>query len=522
MGSHSGSAGPWGREESWGEKKNTWFDSRRRPEEEQLRYMPPRSPPSESSPGHPSQIPVPKSTSPKGRTRRSHDARAPPLLPPVASITGFSQGLPVVDTGSPQGFRNLGMQNILNPAVEYEPMRHPQRVSQSPRRTASAALTLSQTPQLSPRIRKRNQEASPNRQSHNRSESRPPRRLLTPKSPALRALSQGARGSPSGRHLRGMSNAPNESRVYTAEPGESPLGRIPPLPAMVHGQQGMTSSGLQSFDHAPASYANSTTSYSANTQGHMGSPSGSSNMAEREAPSPFRPPQRSYGPSQPAYQMELQTDAGATMIVPVEVDTQQASKLADEKRKRNAGASARFRQRRKEKEQAASQSIAELQKQLRDLTEERDYYMTERNFLHEVLSRTPGAVLTARPPSPRARRSQTARSYTVGPPEQPSNPEYTRHDTGDPPPAQRRRTSDYQPNFPPGQMTSPGYTPHYQPTAGPTYALPPPPGPPGLPDMRLHAPTSVPQHPVHSSIPPPVGPASRPPHYDPFRRDMNP
>lgn len=203
------------------------------------------------------------------------------------------------------------------------------------------------------------------------------------------------------------------------------------------------------------------------------------------------------------------------MIVPVEVDTQQASKLADEKRKRNAGASARFRQRRKEKEQAASQSIAELQKQLRDLTEERDYYMSERNYLHDALSRTPGAVLTARPPSPRSRRAQVGRTYAVAPQEQPSNSEYTRHETGDPPPAQRRRTSDFQPSFQPGPMTSPGYTQHFPSAGSPAYALPPPPGPSGIPDMRMHAPTGIPQHSIHPST-------TRPsPYNDPFRRDMN-
>lgn len=491
----------------------------------------PRSPPREQPSGHLTQPSLPISASPKGRDKRSYDAQAPPLLPPVASITGYTPGISVgsasVDTGSPQGLRNLGMHSILNPATGYEPLRHPQRISQSPRRSASAALGFSQTPLVSPRVRKRNDEASPNRYQQNQSESRSARRVLTPKSPGLRAFSQGARGSPGGRHLRGTSTTPYESRVYTAEPGESPSGRIPPLPTMIHGHQNTPASGTPSYDQATsmlpgsASYANSTASYSANTQGHMGSPSGSSIIAEREVHSPFRPPQRSYGPSQPAYQMELQTDAGATMIVPVEVDTQQASKLADEKRKRNAGASARFRQRRKEKEQAASQNIAELQKQLRDLTEERDYYMAERNYLHDVIARTPGVVLSARPPSPRVRRAQASRQYGAGPQEQPANQDYARQDTGEPPPAQRRRTSEFQPSYVASHMTSPGYAQHFQPVSASTYTLPPPPGPPALPDLRSHPATSGAQHLVHSSIPAPLASAPRPPPYDPFRRDMN-
>ncbi|RMZ75873.1 hypothetical protein DV737_g5081, partial [Chaetothyriales sp. CBS 132003] len=89
-----------------------------------------------------------------------------------------------------------------------------------------------------------------------------------------------------------------------------------------------------------------------------------------------------YHIGQTGYQMTLETDQGP-LIVPVELDLQQASKVADEKRKRNAGASARFRARRKEKEKEASQKISDLQQELREMKQERDFYRNERDFFRD-------------------------------------------------------------------------------------------------------------------------------------------
>jgi len=58
----------------------------------------------------------------------------------------------------------------------------------------------------------------------------------------------------------------------------------------------------------------------------------------------------------------------------IPIDTNAASKVADEKRKRNAGASARFRQRRKERERDMGSRIAELEQKLRIVEQERDHY----------------------------------------------------------------------------------------------------------------------------------------------------
>lgn len=70
------------------------------------------------------------------------------------------------------------------------------------------------------------------------------------------------------------------------------------------------------------------------------------------------------------------------LVVPV--DTQQGSKLADEKRKRNAGASARFRQRRKEKEKEASHSIQRLEARVKELDDLNGWYRNERDHLRQV------------------------------------------------------------------------------------------------------------------------------------------
>jgi hypothetical protein len=100
------------------------------------------------------------------------------------------------------------------------------------------------------------------------------------------------------------------------------------------------------------------------------------------------------------YMMTFETEKGP-MTVPVEVDVQQASKLADEKRKRNAGASARFRARRKDKEKEFRDKIESHQKTIRELQEEAQFYFRERNFYRDIVAGALGPMqLPPRPPSP--------------------------------------------------------------------------------------------------------------------------
>ena len=89
--------------------------------------------------------------------------------------------------------------------------------------------------------------------------------------------------------------------------------------------------------------------------------------------------------------------------IQVPLDVQAASKVVDEKRKRNATVSHRFRQRRKEKEQETSDSISKLEAKVRELTEEKQYYQQERDFLQDVVLRNQ-ILIKARPLSLRRRR----------------------------------------------------------------------------------------------------------------------
>lgn len=98
-------------------------------------------------------------------------------------------------------------------------------------------------------------------------------------------------------------------------------------------------------------------------------------------------PMTTTGPTNSYQMMTLQTSSG-TMQVPV--DIQAASKLADEKRRRNAGASARFRERRKRKEVEASATISRLERQVKELSEDSDYYRRERDYFVNAVLQMPG------------------------------------------------------------------------------------------------------------------------------------
>lgn len=400
------------------------------------------------------------------------------VLPSVATLTAYGELDPSA-RGTEANIlpppRAFGFQSILNPTFDGGSSRTSARATLSPGRSASAAFTQSSAPVNSPRVRKRGNDASSPGQLYQGSELRPGRRLLTPKpkSPAMRSSSQGTRGSPS--NLSQL-YAGTDPRIYTAEPGETLRGTIPPLPPVPQNftaQEPATSLAGGEPLHTPMHpYSYPQATYPSTTTGHTGSPAGSSSIgvADREGGSPYhssvsdpssstnriqtvhgnqlhgRSPTRTYGAGQPPYQMELTTESGP-MILPVEVDVQQASKLADEKRKRNAGASARFRQRRKEKEVAASGHISDLQRQVRELTEDRDFYLNERNMFRDMFARTPGASLPPRPSSPRLRRSQSQVPYAAAHLVPSPSIEYAQPDPSIPPPTQRRRTSSYRPSY---------------------------------------------------------------------------
>ncbi|KAH6683891.1 hypothetical protein B0J14DRAFT_466489 [Halenospora varia] len=224
--------------------------------------------------------------------------------------------------------------------------------------------------------------------------------------------------------------------------------------------------------------------------------------------------------SDPIQVLTITTSSGQYQVP---VDVHQASRLADEKRARNAGASARFRQRRKEKEREASTNIEKLQQQTRDLErrvreveQERDFYRGERDRFRDVLFRTPGMrdVAMQAPPSPLSMRPA---SSFQGPGQQLGGPPHP-SGYGTPPGsmierAPRRRRMDTQGEFtslpystlPPASTLPPVQSAGYQP-AGP--------GPQSLPPLRMEAPAST--QPAASTLPSTTSGPPAP--FDPYAR----
>lgn len=435
--------------------------------------------------------------------------------------------------------RSIGVHSILNPssdAASYVGSGH------AP--SASATHPVLPPPIGSPRSRKRSEPSSPTRAQHGATSTSTGRRVLTPRSPAVRGASLGPRRNPTFQ-APGTSMQPSighEPRIYTAEPGSADIPSLPPISAA---PPRTALPGIQATEAWPGqtrplpgpSVAAPPPGSMATTQ--TASPSTShTSQSQTEQPSPayqygsmpgYQQPPASYGQQgysmdptsrghpesypagQSAYQMTLETDQGP-MVVPVELDLQQASKLADEKRKRNAGASARFRARRKEKEKEASQTISSLQQDVRDAREDRDFYRSERNYFRDIAGRL-GHQALPRPPSPHLNRLR------LPPALQPLNrspDSIGRARSDSAPAAQRRRTGDYQPQFgtgpiqqsPIAQPFGPGYPP-------PPIGLPlPPPAQPQGPGPYA-SPRALPPGPPGPPLPGQRSQSS----YDPFRKD---
>ena len=103
----------------------------------------------------------------------------------------------------------------------------------------------------------------------------------------------------------------------------------------------------------------------------------------------------------PTLSTTTQSQPPATTLE-IPVDVLSASHLAGMKRKRVAGNSQRFRQRRKLKDQETSGRIRKLEAQMRETTEERDYYLKERNHFRDLAVGS-RKYIAPRPPSPRHR-----------------------------------------------------------------------------------------------------------------------
>lgn len=316
--------------------------------------------------------------------------------------------------------RSFGMRNILNPS--QQDIANPSSTSSpetlvrpNPRLPSPIQSSLLRQPSVT------HGGPNPNISS---SSSRP---ILTPRSPSLRASSLGTvRGflatseGPSGSHPARRVVDTHFAAKPERQPSPSTMSVRPPynFPPMTEGKASAPPRHPQESHSVVASPVS----------GQMGIPQHRQTQEPYQfggisqrtpftpsLPSPFgqrealaQAQQHSAGPSelQPDYgaktrQMFLDTAQGPIGIE-VEVDTQAASRMADEKRRRNAGASARFRQRRKEKEREASHTISSLENDMKQIAEERDFYLNERNFYRDFASRF--AQLPPRPVSPQQRR----------------------------------------------------------------------------------------------------------------------
>lgn len=509
--------------------------------------------------GPPSSAHPPSATSSPALHRRPAGNGRTMELPPLPQAPSASGG-----SFSPAS-RSVGVMSILNPT-------EPDDALQGRRRKASQLDSPSSSMSILPPLATSNPppysaSGTPTPSSSTQIAGsvgsigeRPPRRILTPRSPSLhRAASLNQLNAPSATYS--AQNAPfavsPRSRTYTIEPGASGAPPLPTPPAAMRQSYSFSAptppvqqSGRRASTGPPPRAMRPTSestsprsSYSSYSQAGQGSPAayaGPSSMptlssaysagqdaaggsGTASAPGSVGPdrqramgvPISSSGGQNVYRMMTLETTSGTVQLP---VDVQAASRVADEKRRRNAGASARFRQRRKEKEKEASTTISRLEQQVKELSEDMDFYKRERDYFAGVVLQTPGGDRHfPRPQSPRHRRRSSlvgmggsSNAGYVPIQEQGRSPDDGRN--------LRRRTSTL--SLPPpqgqGQLHGPsGYQGNYGPqTYGQPLAPQPPPPPmhqgaPPLPSplSRGHLPGPIPPAPPQlMQAPPQTGP----------------
>lgn len=255
-----------------------------------------------------------------------------------------------------------------------------------------------------------------------------PRRLLTPKSPLRRAISLSHLNPPSGVMDAQQNPFPvsPRSRPYTMQPGTNGAPPLPAPPAISYSHPGYIqtsnlartaspeSGSAQRYSASPSpdysTYDQTSPPGDTHASGYLSVSDAHRSRGLSMTPSTSAPHvSDSYhvtlngSASNSVQMMTLKTTEGDVRFP---VDVQAASRVADEKRRRNAGASARFRERRKRKEMEASQTIAKLEQQVKERTEEADFYRQDRDILASIISQFPGGrEHLPRPQSPRTRRN---------------------------------------------------------------------------------------------------------------------
>ena len=403
--------------------------------------------------------------------------------------------------------RSIEMQNLLNPtqtsSLSHDEARHGTVVQH----TSSPSISVS-TPQLraassasSSTDRSLPGFTLPSGLNYQPNLPQMPRRILTPRSPSGRFASLGTTSLPSATIdaktspfvvardtdiLAGMPQVPYAGTSYAlprfstqTPPDQRPsLGAAQP-PASSKSDSPTTSTSSYSQFSRPSPALRPTLPTTQPVSSYYG-PSYASPSIPSTLPHLSTGPESSYGSltgpaGQGPYQlMTFDTEQGP---IQVPVDTQAASKVADEKRKRNAKASSRFRQRRKEKEKENSENISKLEDQVRELAEESNFYRAERDYYRGLVSSLPVQGQPGpRPPSPRRRRIPPTAS-TSGPSmgAQWQVPEEQRERGRN----TRRRTDSYPPAHilpPPAAINPPHHSRFGSPTSHPSY---------GIPDIRV-------------------------------------
>ena len=186
-------------------------------------------------------------------------------------------------------------------------------------------------------------------------------------------------------------------------------------------------------------------------------------------------------------QQAFMTLPGSDTIIPIHVDYSQASKKADEKRERNAKASTRHRRKRKAMQEESARLLQdlkdereEMEVQIEELTAQRDFYRSDRNWLRDLVARTPGITEHAvRPQSPPPVTERMGSISEVSPRHgSRMTREYSSEASSAERPAQRQRTDDRSDSSMPSYgMVSVG-TPSTQQSSihGASYGMPQRPG----------------------------------------------
>ncbi|CRG90096.1 hypothetical protein PISL3812_07137 [Talaromyces islandicus] len=338
----------------------------------------------------------------------------------------------------PAHARSIGVHSILNPTEggDLEAMSRPsspkQQSSSSPLAavpTASAQYTQHNRPSVSPHSQ--------------------PRRIITPISPSVRHDSVNGKFCPASGKVsvtespfvlapptrafstQTTTQAPIEARV-------SPNVTLPSLNAPVYSSRHSTpalhhsrhpSGGLATN---PSSQASSpSTPHSTFSTFAQSSPSIAPGLLQPSGQSPIDSQQLSFGSMEPLSRTPSRMSSSRYgeehahlpgppemlgqngPLIPLMIDLKSGSRSQAEKRKANSDASRRFRNRKKN-EAMLEQRITQLMEQLQSVTEERDFYRSERDYFRDSLGRHVGAgQMTPRPTSPRHHRRSAGNSDSI-------------------------------------------------------------------------------------------------------------